>query len=115
MADKQDRYRKRKAEQGFQRVEVLVPEDMAMHLKGYARALRDAHTLGLDPPLFEGMRNRSRNILPSVEQNIQPTEEQLGEANQDQPVTLPSKPAQTHKTTRPTKPKPDFSGGLLDK
>ena len=64
MIDKQDRYRKRKSEQGFQRVEVLIPEALAPLLKAYARALRDAHSLGVEPPLFDGMNgNQSSQVI----------------------------------------------------
>lgn len=64
MPGKQDRYRKRKAEQGFQRIELLVPEAAAPYLKAYARALRDAHALGLEPPLFDGMRLSTDEVPP---------------------------------------------------
>lgn len=115
MPDKQDRYRQRKNEQGFRRVEVIVPEELVSYLKAYARALRDTHAFGVEPPLFDGLGNRSRSIMPSVEQNIQPTAEEIDEAHQDQPDTSPPPKAPSRKTNGPTKPKPDFSGGLLDK
>lgn len=115
MPDKQDRYRERKTEQGFRRVEVIVPEELISHLKAYARALRDTHALGALPPLFDGMGSRSQNILLPVEKNIQTTAEEIEQTNQDHPDPSPSRTAQTRKIVRPTKPKPDFSGGLLDK
>lgn len=59
MPAKQERYRKCKADQGFQRVELLVPQELVSHLKSYARALRDAHALGLAPPLFDGMKHQN--------------------------------------------------------
>lgn len=94
MPDKQDRYRKRKGEQGFQRVEVLVPREMTGHLKAYARALRDAHTLRLDPPLFDGMsREAGRQPDATFAINLRSVSEQ-------------GKP-------KPVKHRPDFSGGLL--
>jgi hypothetical protein len=59
MADKQNRYRQRKTDQGLKRVEVLVPSESVPHLKAYARALRDASQLGLIPPTFEGMTRKA--------------------------------------------------------
>ncbi len=114
MPDKQDRYRKRKAEQGFQRVEVLVPEALAPHLKAYARALRDAHTLGLEPPLFDGMGSSAREILQPVEPSTALTEQkrELEEHDQPKPPAPAARPAR--EVAGATKPRPDFSKGLLD-
>lgn len=108
MADKQDRYRKRKVEQGFQRVEVLVPETMAIHLKAYARALRDAYALELEPPLFEGMGTSDRKLTQAIVSNTMSGE------RQDQPVRPTPTAAALRKVTEETKPRPDFSNGLLD-
>lgn len=115
MPDKQDRYRKRKNEQGFRRVEVIVPEELVSYLKAYARALRDTHEFGVEPPLFDGLGSRNRSVVQSVEQNIQTTTEGIEEVRQNQTDTLPPTKATPRKTNGPTKAKPDFSGGLLDK
>jgi len=83
MTDKQGRYRQRKIDQGLKRVEVLVPSESVPYLKAYARALRDAHQLGLITPSFEGMPRREspefRYVYPpsdshptkTIEKNIQ--------------------------------------------
>ena len=107
MADKQDRYRKRKSEQGFQRVEVLIPHDTAPLLKAYARALRDAHNLGLEPPLFDGMARTA----PAQEDRARPTP-----AEPSTPTIAPVKPTArgTGLNTVEAKQRPDFSKGLLD-
>ena len=96
MSDKQNRYRTRKSEQGIQRVEVLIPKALAPLLKAYARALRDAHSLGMEPPLFDGMNGR-------------PAPQEIAPA--------PSGSIASHQNSRPNeKPKekkPDFSKGLF--
>ncbi len=104
MSDKQSRYRKHKVEQGFQRVEVLVPSESVEYLKAYARALRDAHRLGSALPLFEGMMpGRSPHQVYSA--NTQSTPPPMAEAR-----PLPAGPSKS-KPRRPTKP--DFSRGIL--
>ena len=96
MSDKQSRYRKHKAEQGFQRVEILVPEEAAEHLKAYARALRDAHKLGLALPLFDNLaRHRGKPAAPSS------------------PAVVTHAPQDVKKGGNSTPVRPDFSGGLL--
>ena len=92
MADKQDRYRQRKTDQGFKRVEVLVPFESIPYLKAYARALRDAHELGLERPLFQSMGQRREQEHVSI----------------NQPE---NKSREIHEINK----RPDFSGGLLDK
>lgn len=114
MPDKQDRYRKRKSDQGFQRVEVLVPEDMATHLKAYARALRDAHALGLEPPLFDGMRMFSRDAPHRADHDMAAASREHEQAERPQPNAPQPSATSARKTTRATKPRPDFSGGLID-
>lgn len=97
MPDKQDRYRKRKAEQGFQRIELLVPEAAAPYLKAYARALRDAHSLGLALPLFEGMGNgESKRTI-----DLPPSD------------NAPPRKKQSLSSTKAAKAEPDFSNGLF--
>lgn len=98
MPQKQERYRNKKVEQGFRRVELLVPAVATDHLKAYARALRDAHTLGLELPLFEGMVAVPRRDPP---QRPSPLRE-----------TVVSKPDAPYRKPQ-AKKKPDFSGGLL--
>lgn len=115
MPDKQDRYRKRKSEQGLKRVEVLVPEAMAIHLKAYARALRDAHALDLEPPLFEGMGSSARQISEAIESNTVSTAQKNERVGQDHPRHPTPKVAAPRNVTGETKPRPDFSGGLLEK
>lgn len=112
MPDKQERYRKRKSEQGFQRVEFLIPQEATPLLKAYARALRDAHALGLEPPLFDGMRAPVRDA-PQTE--MASAGKGHGNAERPQPNASQSFATSSHKTTRVTKPRPDFSGGLIDK
>lgn len=117
MPDKQERYRKRKSEQGFKRVEVLVPHSSAPLLKAYARALRDAHALGLEGPLFNGMEGRAghrtagaepaRQTSKSHASNIEGTA-LTGSATPDTNAGAKSK------RSVPDKPRPDFSKGLLD-
>tara|TARA_R110000850_G_scaffold20172_2_gene60185 strand:+ start:3831 stop:4178 length:348 start_codon:yes stop_codon:yes gene_type:complete len=114
MADKQDRYRKRKSEQGFQRVEVLVPEVAAPHLKAYARALRDAHALGLEPPLFEGMGSSARKIPEAIMSSTTSAAQEYESKVNDQPVRPTPTVAAPRKDTREVNPRPDFSKGLLD-
>ena len=103
MPDKQDRYRKRKEEQGFQRIELLVPRMAAPYLKAYARALRDAHALGFEPPLFEGLsqtKSTTREpFAPKQSSNI-PTQDSVSSKSDER--------------TSKIKPRPDFSSGLLD-
>ena len=104
MSDKQGRYRKHKAEQGFHRVEVLVPAESVEHLKAYVRALRDAHRLGSAIPLFEGMTpGRSPHRVYST--NIQSTPPPVADAR-----PLSADPSKS-KPRRPTRP--DFSRGIL--
>lgn len=96
MSDKQGRYRKHKAEQGFHRVEVLVPEEAAEHLKAYARALRDAHKLGLALPLFDNLaRHRGKPAAPSS------------------PAMVTQAPQDVKKSGNSSPVRPDFSGGIL--
>ena len=96
MSNKQSRYRKHKAEQGFQRVEVLVPEEATEHLKAYARALRDAHKLGLALPLFDNLaRHRDKPAAPSS------------------PAVVTHAPQDVKKGDKSTPVRPDFSGGIL--
>ena len=103
MPDKQSRYRNRQAEQGLQRIELLVPSACIGHLKAYARALRDAHRLGARFPSFNGMP-----FTPD-------------DTPRHNPVAPPAKPDQTHGTPQPrpsrgrqgVQKKPDFSGGLF--
>lgn len=118
MPGKQERYRKRKSEQGFQRVEVLIPHEAAPLIKAYARALRDAHTLGLDAPLFDGMGHsmsgrpdeaRAEKQLPLKKHNHNHN------AQTNSPKTLaPHTQRKNDKKSSPRK-RPDFSKGLLDK
>ena len=111
MPDKQDRYRKRKTEQGFQRVEVLVPDALTAHLKSYARALRDAHALGLDPPLFDGMK-RATSASADLSSS---TSAQPAELPASKPVASARPAAQPARSaTVKSKQRPDFSKGLLD-
>lgn len=114
MPDKQDRYRKRNAAQGLQRVEVIVPEALAPYLKAYARALRDAHALGLEPPLFEGMRSNTRvDPQPATEKFSQKAQRHSAtEHVQTDPLTAP--PSPPRKPEKTAMPRPDFSKGLLD-
>ena len=98
MPEKQERYRNKKVEQGFRRVELLVPAVATDHLKAYARALRDADMLGLELPLFNGMATMPRHAPP---QRPSPLRE-----------TVVSKPDAPNRKPQAQK-KPDFSGGLL--
>lgn len=106
MSDKQDRYRERKEGQGFQRVEVLVPSTMAGLLKAYARALRDAHALELDPPLFGGMGRTNTASTPTEASTENELSDQVAHPLADR-RHAPN--ARNPKTNRP-----DFSKGLLD-
>jgi hypothetical protein len=101
--DKQHRYRNRKLQQGFSRVEVLVPSESIGHMKAYARALRDAHSLGSAFPLFEGMTSTP---IPSKAQS-----EPSPAAVARRPTSAPPKPKPKPKPSHPAKP--DFSGGIL--
>ena len=114
MTVKQDRYRKQKAEQGFQRVEVLVPEAAAPHLKAYARALRDAHALGLEPPLFEGMGSSARKTPEAIMSSTTSAAQEYENKVSDQPVRRTPAVAAPRKDTGEANPRPDFSKGLLD-
>lgn len=105
MPAKQDRYRQRKEEQGFQRVEVIVPSETAAYLKAYARALRDAHQLGLEPPLFAGL-HRAAEIAISSELPETPLDREPPQGRSDHVALKPTAP--------PVKKRPDFSKGLLD-
>lgn len=107
MTSKQDRYRKRKAEQGFQRVEVLVPEVLAPHLKAYARALRDTHALGTAPPLFDGM---GRTGLTAH----QLTKPDMAAAEQKQKVDKFGPPAPREATATPARKKAEASKSTPD-
>lgn len=117
MPDKQDRYRKRKAEQGLYRVEVLIPQDAVPLLKAYARALRDAHSLGLDAPLFDGMERRPDD-RPTGAANAQhaPTAHAGGTSNATgtRMVRLEANADLQNIRSAPDKMRPDFSKGLLD-
>lgn len=112
MPDKQDRYRKRKSEQGLKRVEVLVPAAFSAHLKAYARALRDAHKFGAEPPLFDGIRALSTNTAQPQGQNASSMTLKRDEVEKEQiqsnTMERPRK-SEKSKNTRP-----DFSKGLLD-
>lgn len=111
MPAKQERYRKRKADQGFQRVELLVPEELVSHLKAYARALRDAHALGLAAPLFDGMRALSQ----SPEQEPPPASAPMGDGDRSRlipPAQLKADVSDRERQQRARRP--DFSRGLLD-
>jgi hypothetical protein len=100
MPDKQERYRNRQTDQGLKRVEVLVPIKMAAHLKAYARALRDAHQLCVDPPLFEGMaRVAAIQILP---QEAVPT------------TKTNARDIESDTTTQNNTNRPNFSKGIFN-
>ena len=118
MPDKQDRYRKRKAKQGFQRVEVLIPKDTAPLLKAYARALSDAHSLGLDLPLFDGM-GRQADKRPggaTLEEQAPKPPAHNTKSAPGKRVTQPTESAQSkNPKSSPARARPDFSGGLLRK
>lgn len=118
MLDKQDRYRKRKSQQGFQRVEVLVPEAAVPLIKAYARALRDAHSLGLDAPLFDGM-GRQADKRPggaTLEEQAPKPPAQNTKPAPGERVTQPAKSAQSkNPESSPARARPDFSTGLLRK
>lgn len=108
MPDKQDRYRKRKAEQGFQRIELLVPEAAAPYLKAYARALRDAHALGLELPLFEEISLSKRHTSHPVGYGTAPE-------TRDQPKPRAPTANPVRNTTGAATPRPDFDErGFLD-
>lgn len=117
MPDKQDRYRKRKADQGLYRVEVLIPQDDVPLLKAYARALRDAHSLGLDAPLFDGMEHRLDG-RPTGATSVRhaPTPRAGGTSNAAITRTAKLKANADLQNIRnvPDKKRPDFSKGLLD-
>lgn len=118
MPDKQERYRKRKSEQGFQRVEVNVPKDTAPLLKAYARALRDAHSLDLDAPLFDGMKRQIDDcpLGTAVEEH----DHRSSSARNATPlpgdrIAQPEDGTKNRSRKKsPLKPRPDFSRGLLD-
>lgn len=114
MPDKQERYRKRNAEQGLQRVEVIVPEALAPYLKAYARALRDAHALGLEPPLFEGMRSNTRPDPQAATAKFSQAAQQHSVAEHVQTEPLTALQTRQRKSDKAIKPRPDFSKGLLD-
>lgn len=114
MPDKQDRYRKRNAQQGLQRVEVIVPEALAPYLKAYARALRDAQALGLEPPLFEGMRSNTRPDSKADTAKFSQTAQQHSAAEHEQTEPLTAPPSRQRKSDKTAMPRPDFSKGLLD-
>ena len=103
MSDKQSRYRKHKAEQGFHRVEVLVPEEAATHLKAYARALRDAHRLGARFPSFDGMPPASDGTYSRKPASILPKADR--KSGKPEPKIVSGRHAMQKK--------PDFSGGLF--
>lgn len=116
MPDKQNRYRERKAEQGLQRVEVLIPQDAAPLLKAYARALRDAYSLGMDAPLFNGMaHNNDRPIdNATARQTLKPN---TGDTTKTPEMRTAKRGIKAERQTKPTpkkKLRPDFSKGLLD-
>ena len=113
MPDKQERYRKRNAAQGLQRVEVIVPEALAPYLKAYARALRDAHALGMEPPLFDGLRSNTRPARQDDTAEFSQAAQQhsVAEHVQCEPLTAPL--IRQRKSDLATKPRPDFSKGLL--
>lgn len=117
MPDKQKRYRKRKSEQGFQRVEVLVPEEAVPLLKAYARALRDAHSLGLDAPLFDGMgRQANRHQGGTTEKPpTTPRARDTSWAPGEQATQPTHSPQNKNRRSAHEKPRPDFSSGLLRK
>lgn len=117
MPDKQDRYRERKNAQGFQRVEVLIPQDAAPLLKAYARALRDAHSLGLDTPLFDGMgRNTDDRLIGSAtaRPTVKPRAGDTTKAPEMRTAKLEIDGEHQSKPTPTKKVRPDFSKGLLD-
>ena len=117
MADKQDRYRKRKNEQGFRRVEVLIPQDAIPLLKAYARALRDAHSLALDAPLFDGMERRDgdRPIgAANARHTPKPRVGHTANAAGTRTARLEANADLQNKKSAPDKVRPDFSKGLLD-
>lgn len=117
MPNKQDRYRERKTEQGFQRVELLIPQGAAPLLKAYARALRDAHSLGLDTPLFDGM---GRNIddrqigFATARQTVKPRAGDTTKTAEIRTAKLEIDGEHQSKPTPMKKVRPDFSKGLLD-
>lgn len=117
MPDKQDRYRKRKSEQGLKRVEVLIPHDTAPLLKAYARALRDAHALGLEAPLFNGMEGRSDHRMAGAEPTPETQKLRANETEGTARTRFKATEANTgpkRKKSAPDKMRPDFSKGLLD-
>lgn len=117
MPDKQERYRKRNAAQGLQRVEVIVPEALAPYLKAYARALRDAHSLGLDTPLFDGMgRNIDDRLICSTtaQLKVKPHAGDTTKAPERRAAKLEIGGKRQSKPTPTKKVRPDFSKGLLD-
>lgn len=112
MPDKQERYRKRNAAQGLQRVEVIVPEALAPYLKAYARALRDAHALDMEPPLFEGMRVSLQKAPWSEAQP--PSSAAQQDEHTVREKTQSDTAAPVRKLLGAAKTKPDFTKGLLD-
>lgn len=114
MPDKQDRYRKRKTEQGLQRVEVLVPGELVPHLKAYARALRDTHALGAEPPLFDGMWRAARGLPQPMDLDAASTLRKNEGLEQDHSKGLHPTMPQPRQTAGTAKTRPDFSKGLLD-
>ena len=103
MSDKQSRYRKHKVEQGFQRVEVLVPAGATTHLKAYARALRDAHRLGARFPSFDGMPATSDGTCSRKPASVSTKADRNG--GKPEPKIVSDRHAMQKK--------PDFSGGLF--
>lgn len=117
MLDKQDRYRKRKTEQGLHRVEVLIPQGAVPLLKAYARALRDAHSLGLDAPLFDGMEYRTDHRPTGAATTRHAPKPRTGDtanAIGTRTATLEANADRRSKKCTPDKVRPDFSKGLLD-
>lgn len=115
MPDKQERYRKRNAEQGLQRVEVIVPEELAPYLKAYARALRDARALGLEPPLFEGLLPASTQPTPQADTaKFSQTAQQHSAPEHVETEPLTATPSRQRKPEKTVMPRPDFSKGLFD-
>lgn len=115
MPDKQERYRKRKSQQGFQRVEVLVPEAAVPLLKAYARTLRDAHSLGLDAPLFDGMKRQTDRRSGGTTEKPATNQRALTRSAPKTHAAQPEDSAQNkNQRSTPEKAQPDFSKGLLD-
>ncbi|MDQ0314885.1 hypothetical protein [Amorphus orientalis] len=127
MAEKHTRYRERRKQAGWKRVELMVPEEAVPWLQAYARALRDASALNLPLPGFDGMMAQreapSGNATSAPAQEMEPTEQPAPRSSSrtQRPAARPqtsvadqSANTDGRHTPDQAKPKrPDFSGGLF--